>query len=139
MGKVSSFQNNPEMDRFLTFIWNNQECEQPEVWREIKGTKGLYYISNYGRVLSINNYSMRILQQTPDRSGYLTITTSVDGATCGYRIHQLVADYFLFKPEKASVIHHLDGDKWNNSADNLVWLTTRQHGTAHTILNKMKG
>lgn len=133
--KIQSLQQNPELDRFLSYIWNNQEQETPEIWREIKGANGLYYVSNYGRILSVNKNSKRILWQTADNANYLWITTSIDGKGKNHRVHQLVADYFLYKPKGANLIHHIDGNKWNNNADNLIWLTAREHAKAHKLLD----
>lgn len=133
--KIQALQQNPELDRFLSYIWNNQEQENPEIWREIKETNGLYYVSNYGRVLSVNKHSKHILQQTADNDNYLWITTSIDGKCKNHRVHQLVADYFLYKPKGANLIHHIDGNKWNNNADNLIWLTAKQHAKAHKLLD----
>ena len=36
-------------------------------------------------------------------------------------IHRLLADYFLPNPENYSFVKHKDGDKNNNSVDNLEW------------------
>lgn len=134
--KIQSLQQNPELDRFLSYIWNNQEQETPEIWREIKGTNGLYYVSNYGRILSVNKNSKHILQQTADNDGYLWITTSIDGKGTNHRVYQLVAEHFLYKPKEANLIHHIDGNKWNNNADNLIWLTSKkEHAKAHKLLD----
>ena len=134
--RIQSLQQNPELDRFLSYIWNNQEQENLEIWREIKGTNGLYYVSNYGRILSVNKNSKRILQQTADNAAnYLWITTSIDGEGKNHRVHQLVAEHFLYKPKEANLIHHIDGNKWNNNADNLIWLTSKEHAKAHKLLD----
>lgn len=133
--KIQALQQNPELDRFLSYIWNNQKQEIPEIWREIKETNGLYYVSNYGRVLSVNKNSKHILLQTADNSNYLWITTSIDGIGTNHRVHQLVAEHFLYKPKEANLIHHIDGNKWNNNADNLIWLTSKEHAKAHKLLD----
>lgn len=134
--KIQALQQNPELDRFLSYIWNNQEQENPEIWREIKGTNGLYYVSNYGRVLSVNKNSKRILHQSPKNDTlYLEITTSIDGEGTNRQVHKLVAEHFLYKPKEANLIHHIDGNKWNNNADNLIWLTSKEHAKAHKLLD----
>lgn len=138
--KVQALQQNPELDRFLSYIWNNQEQENPEIWREIKGTNGLYYVSNYGRVLSVNKNSKRILHQSPKNDTlYLEITTSIKNERENRQVHKLVAEHFLYKPEGINeedlLVHHIDGNKWNNNADNLIYLTGKQHAKAHKLLN----
>ena len=141
--KIQSLQQNPELDRFLSYIWNNQEHKTPEIWREIKGTDGLYYVSNYGCVLSVNKNSKHILHQSPKKDTlYLEVTVKIEGKRKNRQVHKLVAEHFLYKPEGINeddlLVHHIDGNKWNNNADNLIYLTSKQHGKAHTILNKKK-
>lgn len=41
----------PLLDRLILFVYNNSYYD--EEWKEIEGTKGIYFISNYGRLLSI--------------------------------------------------------------------------------------
>lgn len=40
-----------------------------------------------------------------------------------YRVHRLVAKYFIPNPNKYPDINHLDGDKHNNFFENLEWTT----------------
>ena len=43
-------------------------------------------------------------------------------------IHRLVADYFLKKPTaKQTIVAHIDHDKLNNRASNLVWMTPEEN------------
>jgi len=37
--------------------------------------------------------------------------------------------------EEGKVIHHLDGDKFNNTPDNLICLTRREHAQIHCVEN----
>lgn len=40
-----------------------------------------------------------------------------------YYVHRLVAETFLVKPDGASKVVHLDGNRTNNSVSNLFWCT----------------
>ena len=52
---------------------------------------------------------------------------------CGYRhcllngrsinIHRIIATLFCYKPEGCDYVNHIDGDKQNNNANNLEWVT----------------
>lgn len=43
---------------------------------------------------------------------------------CGQRVHRIVATAFLGAPlDEHWIVHHIDGNKLNNSASNLLWIT----------------
>src|SRR3990167_314359 len=42
-------------------------------------------------------------------------------------IHRMVATCWLEKPEGAKLVHHKNGNKIDNHADNLEWVTAKQH------------
>ena len=58
----------------------------------------------------------------------------------GKMIHRLVMEKFigreLFSHE---VVHHIDGDKSNNSIDNLALMTTSAHARLHRLQDQMIG
>ncbi|MDN8875546.1 HNH endonuclease, partial [Staphylococcus aureus] len=44
-----------------------------------------------------------------------------------HRIHRLIMLTFTNKPQDKNVINHIDGDKTNNTLDNLEWCTAREN------------
>ena len=44
-----------------------------------------------------------------------------------YLWHRLVANTFIKNPDNLPHINHIDGDKLNNSADNLEWVTAKDN------------
>ena len=79
-----------------------------------------------GRVRS-NLRDGRILKASPDRKGYMRLRVTLDGVKHSYKVHRLVAMAFVPNPEDKPQVNHIDGNKNNNSADNLEWVTNREN------------
>ena len=103
-----------------------------EVWKDIKGYEGLYQISNLGRVKSLAHLhgkskklirKEKIMQCVIGIKGYLYCGLSKNGLTKRYRVHRLVAEAFIANPNELPQVNHIDGDKLNNSINNLEWVT----------------
>jgi len=49
-------------------------------------------------------------------------------------MHRVVAEQKLGRPlERGEIVHHLDGDKWNNAPENLEVMTQAEHARLHSI------
>lgn len=124
------------------------ESRVKEEWREIAGTDGLYEVSNKGRVRSkdriINKFNGsvvcahrfkgQILSPFFTGKGYLKgqgyLTVNINHKR--RKVHRLVAEAFLCNPEKLPQVNHKDGNKQNNSVENLEWCTNR-HNVLHAV------
>ncbi len=104
-----------------------------EEWKPVVGYEGLYEVSNYGRVKSLNRIITqkngiqrevpeKILTQS-DAGGYLQVCLSKEGKSRSYGVHVLVGRAFVegYDPNKAYEINHKDENKKNNRWDNLEW------------------
>ena len=70
----------------------------------------------------------RILALIDHGNGYLYVTLHRDdGSKKNQYVHRLVAEAFAPNPEQLPVVDHLDGDKKNNSAANLEWVTQKEN------------
>lgn len=104
---------------------------QNEKWVDIEGFDGLYMVSNFGRVLSSpkhqNGYKSIIRKQNIDNRGYLRVCVGKGGVKSTFKVHRLVAKYFLGNPCDLNEVNHKDGVKTNNAYDNLEWCTRGQN------------
>lgn len=108
-----------------------------EIWKDIEDYEGLYQISNYGRVKSLDyNHTGRVKELAPraNRGGYLYINLYNKGIRKTHVIHRLVARAFIDNPNDYPVVNHKDCNKQNNHASNLEWCTISQN-TKHAYDN----
>lgn len=114
-----------------------------EIWKSIDfGT--IYEISNLGRVRSKDFYDSwnrlrkgRILIHTLDKRGYPRIRLSFNNLRASFRIHRLVAKYFINNIDNLPQVNHIDGIKTNNIVSNLEWCNN-SHNQKHAIINNLK-
>ena len=118
-----------------------------EIWKDIEGYAGMYQVSNFGRVKSVerkvynpgvlggSNYRTvpSVIRKPNIMHGYHCVALIVNKHTKVYRIHRLVADAFIGQqPTPEHQVNHIDGNKANNRADNLEWVTPKEN-TDHAI------
>lgn len=107
-----------------------------EEWRPIKGYEGLYEVSSFGRVRSLDRYVKtgygsyrlhkgKVLSPGKDKDGYLSVHLFCNGKVHKRLVHRLVAQAFIPNPDNLPMINHKDEDKTNNSVDNLEWCTAK--------------
>ena len=105
-----------------------------EIWKPIKDFENLYEVSNLGRVKSlprikINNKGKqltkeKIMKPHDFNNGYYKVPlTNKEHLKKYYLVHRLVAQAFIPNPNNFPQVNHKDGDKSNNCADNLEWIT----------------
>jgi len=83
-------------------------------------------VSDAGIITSLIGGSKKILKDQPTPGGYRNITLSVARRPRVFMVHQLVADAFVPNPEGKKLVRHIDGNKQNNNASNLRWLTASE-------------
>lgn len=127
----------------MTMIRMAYDPEEP--WRAIPGYEGLYEVSSKGRIRRVHppNHHHKemlyvVLEPVINHMGYYRITLSKDNVRINYSIHRLVALAFIENPECKPFINHIDGNKVNNSIENLEWCTAAENNrhAFRTGLNK---
>ena len=116
---------------------------QIEKWLPIRGYEGLYEVSDYSRVRSLDRkvrhwrggtcfWSGRIKRQGVDNKGYVYVHLYKRSIHKMPRVHRLVAEQFISNPLNLPHINHIDGNKRNNNISNLEWVTPKEN-THHAI------
>lgn len=88
-------------------------------WKTISGFEGCYEVSNCGEVKSVRKNGV-LLKPWIDNWGYLNVCLHRDGKPNRKKVHRLVAEAFIY-PYCGEQVNHKDGNKQNNSVDNLEW------------------
>jgi hypothetical protein len=120
-----------------------------EIWKPVPGYEGCYEVSNLGNVRSLDriipwkNSTRRIKgkmcsQPTEGHNGYKTVRVCRNWITKGWLTHRLVAEVFVPNPENKPVVNHKDGNKENNAAINLEWVTHSENAQHVYTLGRRK-
>ena len=89
----------------------------------LNNIKTSYYITEDAKVY--NEKTNKELKGTVSINGYRKIQFSIDGKKIGKYLHRLMAIYFLGLNEDSElIVNHKDGNKLNNSLDNLEIITS---------------
>lgn len=93
-------------------------------WISIPKYEGLYEINIIGQVRSLHKRNYHgIMPQRLDRAGYYTVRLSNKGKDSTQYVHRLLRFTFIPNPLNKPEINHIDGNKLNNSIENLEWVT----------------
>lgn len=115
------------------------ELYNDPAWRDVRGFEGLYQVSNRGEVRSVTHSTRnnvkggtrqtvgRRLAQYKMPNGYMQVQLSKNEMRFKKYVHRLVALAFLGDPCAPLEVNHIDGDKQNNNAKNLEWVSHKEN------------
>lgn len=120
-----------------------------EIWKPVVGFEGRYEVSSLGRIKALAreiSYSDGRKGRLPEKlikgsllsSGYYSVTFDTKVRKS---VHTVVAQAFLGISEYRQTVNHKDGNKTNNSVENLEWATYKENNNhaRQTGLNKQHG
>ena len=101
------------------------------MWKPIKGYEGLYEVSDRGSIKALKRivnsgkchrtWEEHFIKYAVDANGYFRTNLAKGGVNKTFKIHRLVAEAFIPNPLKLPEVNHIDGNKQNNSVENLEW------------------
>jgi HNH endonuclease/NUMOD4 motif len=106
------------------------------MWKKIKGFNN-YEVSSDGVIRNIK--TKRNLKYWYHNAGYYMVDLCENGKRKKLLVHRIVAETFIPNPENKDCINHKDGNKTNNSLNNLEWCSKGENNI-HAIekLGKLK-
>ena len=106
--------------------------------KDIEGYNGEYKVDRDGNVWSFKNSKPRVLATWLGSSPYKQVQLSLNNKVEKCLVHRLVAKAYLENPNDLPIVHHKDGDTFNNRVENLEW-TTQQNNIHESYVNSGLG
>ena len=120
-----------------------------EIWKDISNYEGIYQASNLGRIRTAEgkvtysclhgerHWKQRILKPKKDKQNCLRVSLWKNGKNKDYLVARLVcATWNGNLIDTDMTVNHIDGNRLNNVADNLEWLS-REDNIKHGFENKL--
>lgn len=118
-------------------VWLCLDDLPHEEWRDVICYEGLYQISNFGRIKSFQRGKIMII--SPAKCGrYSYATLFRPNYRKNFFVHTLVTNAFHRNLENKPQVNHINGDKRNNCAWNLEWVTSKENINHAIKLGLMK-
>jgi hypothetical protein len=107
------------------FADDYEEPDEKEEWRQVLYLERPWWVSTFGRIQAGTSSGITYGNEV---SGYMSLQRY--GKTVA--VHRLIALVFCPKQDGKNVVNHKDGNKINNVASNLEWVT-QQENIQHAI------
>jgi hypothetical protein len=95
-----------------------------EIWKDISGY-GNYEVSNLANIR--NKTTNYVFKSKSPKQRYIQILLPKNNQNKSCALHRLVAQEFVENLENKPYVNHIDGNKRNNIASNLEWVTQSEN------------
>ena len=90
----------------------------------VKGYEGLYVVTSDGFVIGVkHNKALK----PSIVNGYSRVKLYKNAQPKTFSVHRLVADAFIPNKQQKDQVNHIDGNKANNTVENLEWVTQSEN------------
>lgn len=87
---------------------------------------GKYEVHSDGKVMS-NVGTKKALIGKVTKAGYRMVLLTINNKKYYINVHRLVAENLIPNPNNLPEVNHIDGDKLNNSVQNLEWCSSKEN------------
>lgn len=118
---------------------------EEEIWKTVVYNGEVYdrfEVSNTGQLR--NTQTGHIYKLCISKTGYWQVCVSLGSRQNKkvFKIHKAVAEAFINNPDNKPHVNHKDGNKLNNNANNLEWMTNQEniiHARDNGMLHPLAG
>lgn len=91
----------------------------------IEGTNNMYTVSDNGKIY----YKGEEVEYKIQPNGYCSVKIKLNIGTRYFLVHKIVAHYFINNdsPDIKTQVNHKDGNKQNNTVNNLEWVSNTEN------------
>mgnify|MGYP003125697829 FL=1 len=94
--------------------------------KQLEQFNNQYSVTDTGIVYSLKGKKKKLIGKIT-KSGYREVVLNHKGKKKYLLVHRLVATLFIENTNNSKTVNHKDGNKLNNSASNLEWLTCQEN------------